>query len=222
MEGIIFIGELDGRLLEHDAFLHTVALGEGTGGNIADDHFQGYDAYLFDNRFPIGQLFHKVGRYAIALQHPHQVVAHAVVDGALAGNGALLQAVQRGGIILIGHDDIVFILCGIDLFCLAFIKLGRFVHDKSLQNDLRDDYPLILHRRYCHVNIAQRTRFSDILPYLCPNPPQAIRSRAQCAMSGAVRWHKRKSEKYPCFPLRNYRGNGILAPINEKEESGVA
>ena len=44
---VILIGKLDGGLIEHDALLHAVALGEGTGGNVADDDvFKTVDMYF--------------------------------------------------------------------------------------------------------------------------------------------------------------------------------
>ena len=35
-----------------------------------------------------------------------------VVDDALAGDGALLQAVEGGGVVLVGHDDQTRVLGG--------------------------------------------------------------------------------------------------------------
>ncbi len=50
------------------------------------------------------ELLDKVGWHAPVLQHLHEQVGHAVVDGPLAGDGALLQAVEGGGVILVFHN----------------------------------------------------------------------------------------------------------------------
>ena len=71
-----------------------------------------------------------MGGYAGLLQLLHQEVGHLVVDGTLAGDGALLQAVKGGGIVLIGDDDHVGVLGGIDLLGLALVQLLDFLHVK--------------------------------------------------------------------------------------------
>ena len=44
---IVFVGELDGRLVEYDALCHAETLRKGTGGNVADDDvFKTVDMYF--------------------------------------------------------------------------------------------------------------------------------------------------------------------------------
>ena len=120
---IILIGELNGGLVEHDALLHAVALGEGAGGDIADDDLQRYDGDLLHGSLPVGQLFHIVGGYALCLQPAHEIVGHAVIDGALAGDGTLLEAIEGGGIVLIGDDDHFGVAGGEHFLCLSLVEL---------------------------------------------------------------------------------------------------
>ena len=100
--------------------------------DIADDDLQRYDGDLLHGSLPVGQLFHIVGGYALGLQPAHEIVGHAVIDGALAGDGALLQAVKRSGVVLVGDDDHIGVLGGIDLLGLALVQLLQFVHNEIL------------------------------------------------------------------------------------------
>ena len=106
--------------------LHAEALGEGAGGDVADDDLQGDDGDLFHGGLPVAELLHIVGGHALLLQAAHQVVGHAVVDGALAGDGALLEAVEGSGVILVGDDDHIGVAGGVNLLGLALIELLRF------------------------------------------------------------------------------------------------
>ena len=128
MQIVILIREFNGRLGKDDALLHAVPLGKGAGRDVADDDLQGHDADLAYHRLPVIQLLYEVGGHALLLQKLHQIIGHPVVDGALPGNGALFQAVQCGGVVLIGHDHIGGILCGKHLFGLALIELGCLLH----------------------------------------------------------------------------------------------
>ena len=120
---VVFIGELDGGRVEYDALLHAVPLGEGAGGDVADDDLQGDDGDLLHQGLPVAELLHEVGGDALGLQTAHEVVGHAVVDGALTGDGALFQAVERGGVVLVGHDEQLGIVGAEHLFGLALIDL---------------------------------------------------------------------------------------------------
>ena len=53
--------------------------------------------------------------------------AHFVVDDSLAGDGALFQAVEGGGVVLIGDDDHVGVVGGKDLLGLALVQLLQFL-----------------------------------------------------------------------------------------------
>ena len=146
---VILVGELDGGRVEHDALLHAEALGEGAGGDVADDDLQGDDGHLFHGGLPVAELLHIVGRHALLLQAAHQVVGHAVVDGPLAGDGALLQAVEGGGVVLVGHDHNIGVAGGEDLLGLALVELLQFLvrHIKTPPFGFYD--PLLPPRRPC-------------------------------------------------------------------------
>ena len=55
---------------------------------------RGSDGDLLHRGLTLAELLHKVGGHAGLLQLLHEEVGHLVVDGALAGDGALLQAVK--------------------------------------------------------------------------------------------------------------------------------
>ena len=57
------------------------------------------------------------------LQLSHEEVGHLVVDGPLAGDGALFQAVKGGGVVLVGDDDQVGVVRGEDLLGFALVEL---------------------------------------------------------------------------------------------------
>ena len=50
---VVLIGELDGGLVEHNAFLHAVAGGKVTGGDVADDDLQRHDGDLLHQGLPL-------------------------------------------------------------------------------------------------------------------------------------------------------------------------
>ena len=56
------------------------------------------------------------------------MVRHAVVDNALAGDGAFFQAVKRGCVVLVGYDEQFGIFRGEYLLGLAFIELFQLFH----------------------------------------------------------------------------------------------
>ena len=125
---VVLVGELDGGIIKDDALFHAKTLGEGTGGDVADDDFQGHDGDLLHGGLPFRQLFDEMGGDALGLQLAHHVVAHAVVDDALAGDAALLDAVECGGVVLVVHDDHIGIVGCEYLLGLAFIDLFQFFH----------------------------------------------------------------------------------------------
>ena len=120
---VVLIGELDGGLFEHDALLHAVAGGEVAGGDVADDDFQGHDRDFLHQGLPLAQLLDEVSGDTGLLHLGHQAVGHLVVDDALAHDGALLQTVQGGGVVLVVHDDQIGVIRLKDLLGLALINL---------------------------------------------------------------------------------------------------
>ena len=126
---VIFIGELDGGMLENNALFHAVVLGKGTGGDISDNDLQRHNGNLLHQSLAGIQLLDKVGGNALLFQHLHQAVAHLIVDNTLTGNGALFQAVECGGIVLVFHDQKLGIV-GLEYFlCLSFVQLLQFFHN---------------------------------------------------------------------------------------------
>ena len=107
---VVLVGEFNRRRVENNAFFHAVMLGKGTRGNIADNHFQRNDTDLLDQRLPLAQFFNKMCGNALALQHPHQRVAHPVVDHALAPDRAFFQAVECRRVVLVVNDQLFRII----------------------------------------------------------------------------------------------------------------
>ena len=126
---VVLIGELDGGLIEDNALLHAVVLGEGAGGDITDNDLQRDDGDLLDDGLALVDLLNKMGGNTLLLQVSHQAVGHLVVDDALAVDGALLQAVECGGVVLVGNDELLGVLGGEDLLGLAFVQLLQLLHD---------------------------------------------------------------------------------------------
>src|SRR5699024_10972583 len=115
--------ELDGGDLQLGALRDAVPLGEGTGGDVADDDFQRDDRNLLDNRLAVGELFNKVGRDAGLFKLLHHEVRHLVADDAFSDDGALFGAVEGGRVVLVVDDDEVRVRSRENLFGLAFIEL---------------------------------------------------------------------------------------------------
>ena len=128
---VVFIAELDGGLLEDDALLDAEALGEAAGGDVADDDLERDDADLLHGGLAVTQLLDEVRRDALFLQQLHEVVRDLVVHNALAHDGAALEAVERGGVVLVGDDDAFRIVGRKDLLGLAFVKLFKFLHGSN-------------------------------------------------------------------------------------------
>ena len=98
------------------------------GGEIADDDLQGHDADPAHQGIPLRELLYEVGGDAGLLHPGHEAVGHLVVDDALAHDGALLQAVQGGGVVLIADNDEFRVIGGVDLLGLALVELFTLFH----------------------------------------------------------------------------------------------
>lgn len=55
--------------------------------------------FIQRTRFSRAELLYKMCGYALLFQFCHQHIGHAVIDNALAGNGALFHPVERRGIV---------------------------------------------------------------------------------------------------------------------------
>ena len=131
-EVVVLVRELDGRLVEHDTFLNAEALGEGTGGNVADDDLERHDGDLLDQILALGELLDEMRRHALLLQQLEHMVAHDVVNDALAGDRALLEAVECGRVVLVVYDDQIRVVGREYLLGLAFVQLFFLFHVQFL------------------------------------------------------------------------------------------
>ena len=118
---VVFVGILHRGLVEGHPLREAVALAEAPGGDVADDDLQGHDLHPLHQRLPLTELLHKMGGDPRLFQAAHEAVAHAVVDDALSNDGAFLFSVEGGGVVLVGHDQFLGIVGGVDLLCLALI-----------------------------------------------------------------------------------------------------
>jgi len=131
-QSVIFIGELDGGVLENNALFHAIVLGKGTGGDIADNDLQRHDRNLLHQGLPGIQLLDEVGGNALLFQHLHEPVAHLVVDNTLTGNGALLQTVEGGGVVLVFYNQKLRVVGLEYFFCFSFVQLLQFFHNVTV------------------------------------------------------------------------------------------
>ena len=124
---VVLIGELDGRLVENDALLNAVALCKGACRNIADYYLERHYRDALYYRLAVAELADKVGGNALLLEQGHKVVGHAVVYRTLALDGALLQSVECGRVVLVGDYNLVCLVGRVYALCLALIdKLSLF------------------------------------------------------------------------------------------------
>ena len=121
------------------------------GGDIAHNDLQRHDRDLLHQRLAVGNLFNIMGGDAVLFQHLHQEVGHAVIDNALALNGALLQTVERSRVILVFHQHHTGIVGRKYLLSLAFIQLLQLLHLKfppqSLSSSVNDQLAILFHDR---------------------------------------------------------------------------
>ena len=128
---VVLVGELYGRRVKGDALLDAVALREAAGGDVADDDLERHDGDLLYQGLALGELLDEVGGDAVLLEHAHEAVGEAVVDHALAHDGAALFAVEGRGVILIVNYAEVRIVGGKDLLGLTLVELFALFHVSS-------------------------------------------------------------------------------------------
>jgi hypothetical protein len=73
-----------------------------------------------------------VGRHALLLEQLEHVIAHYVVDHALAGDGAFLLTVECGCIVLVVNDYEICVVGSKYLLSLAFVQLFFLFHVQFL------------------------------------------------------------------------------------------
>ena len=59
----------------------------------------------------------------LLFEHLHEVIAHSVIDNALAYDSALFKPVKRGRVVFVVYDEKVGIARGVHLFRLALVQL---------------------------------------------------------------------------------------------------
>ena len=104
-------------------YLTVNGRGRFTIRDIADDDLDRHDGNAANKAVSVVQLLDEVGLDAMLFQHLKQVIAHQIIDNAFADNRALLQTVERGGIILVIHDEQLGIIGFEYFFCFALVDL---------------------------------------------------------------------------------------------------
>ena len=132
MQVVVLVAELQDGGLELGTLGHAHAQGEVAGGDVADDDLQRYNGDLLYQGLTLGELLNKVGRHALLLEQLEHVIAHYVVDNALAGDGALLLTVECGCIVLVVYDYEICIVGSEYLLSLAFVQLFFLFHVQFL------------------------------------------------------------------------------------------
>ena len=107
---IVLIAEFQRRALQLGTLRYAQTLGKAAGCLIADDDLQRNDLHFLDDRASLIQLLDIMCRDPFLLQDLAEIVAHAVVDDALADDRSLLETVERCRIILVSDDQPVVIL----------------------------------------------------------------------------------------------------------------
>ena len=110
------------------AFRNAQALRKRPRGHIAHHHFKRDDLHLPDQLLAHIEPADEMRRDANLGQPHHQIFADAVIQHALAGDGALLFGIEGGGVILeILHQGAGFRPLEQD-FCFTFIELAATSH----------------------------------------------------------------------------------------------
>ena len=134
---VVLVAVLNDGLFQLGALGHAQALAQAAGGDIAHNDLQGYDVNLLHQGLPVGDFLDVVGGDAVLFQHLHEEIGHPVVNHALAGDGALLQAVEGGGVVLVIHQHHIGIVRCENLLGLALVNLLQLLHDKFLLHPIR-------------------------------------------------------------------------------------
>lgn len=123
-EVVVLVAELEGRSLEGSAFLNAELLGKAACCDVSYDNFQRNDLNLLNNGLAVVDLLDKVGRDTLLLEKAEHVVCHLVINNALAVDLTLLQTVESGSVVLVGHHYVIRVLLDSEnLLSLAFVKL---------------------------------------------------------------------------------------------------
>ena len=130
---VAFQAEFHDRPRQLFALFHAQALGHGSGGDIATDHFQRNDLYLLDQLLAHVQTADKMRRNADLCQTQHDKLGNAIVQHALAVERGFLLRVERGGVVLEILDERTRLRPLIEDLGLAFVDLLAATHGAALR-----------------------------------------------------------------------------------------
>ena len=122
-EFVGFIIYLQYGFARHAALGQSRALGQRTRDDIAHDDLERNDLYVLYERAAIGKLLYVMSLDPLLFEHLHEVIAHSVIDNALAYDSALFKPVKRGRVVFVVYDEKVGIARGVHLFRLALVQL---------------------------------------------------------------------------------------------------
>ena len=131
---IVLVVIFDQRVRQRLTLLDPQALGDRTGGDIADHHFDRNNLNLADQLLAHVEAADEVGRDADMRQAGEYIFADAVVDHALAIDRAALLRVEGGRIVLEILDDRAGLRAFIQDLGLAFVNLAATRHRHFLKN----------------------------------------------------------------------------------------
>src|SRR6185312_9285462 len=127
-ELVALVVVLDDGARERGAFLHPETLGERAGDDVADHDLDRDYLNLTNELLAHVETAHEMRRNADFGQAQHQILADAVVDDALAGDGTALLRVESGSIVLEVLDERAGLWAFEHDLGLAFIDLFTSRH----------------------------------------------------------------------------------------------
>ncbi len=118
-----FVVQFQNRHGRDFALRQARALGQRTRDHVAHYDFERNYLHVLDKRVAVRQLLDVMRFYSLFGEQAHEVVAHAVVDYALADDSAFFKTVERRRVVLVADDDQVGIARCKHLFGFALVKL---------------------------------------------------------------------------------------------------
>ncbi len=180
-ELVVLVVVLDDRTRQHGALGDAEALGEASGGDVADDHLDRDDLDLADELLAHVEAAHEMRRHADLVELGHEIFADAVVEHALAGDRALLLVVEGGGVVLeILHDGARLRPLEENLG-LAFVNLPASGHGRLLEDT--DATPAAPDEPKCARCIARRGGGDNVGPERCV---PSVRLSSPATATGSV------------------------------------
>ena len=136
LQRVVLVIILDDRARQPCALGNAESLGQRTRGHVAHNHLDRDDLDFADQLLTHVEPADEMRGHADLTEAQHQILAVAVVQHALAGDGALFLGVERGGVILeILHEGSGFRPFEQDLG-FALVELAAAGHWRFLGGDL--------------------------------------------------------------------------------------